>query len=219
MTVEFVQPKVARVTPFEEFGGRAVSSTTIELKARVSGTLQKVHFQDGAEVAAGQLLFEIDDRTYVAEHAVAEAVVRQREAETKRLKTNLDRTRRLRADDASTELELERLTYETDAALAAHGAAIAARDRTKLNVEFSKVYAPIAGQIGRRLVDEGNLIQAESTALAVIVALDPIYVYFDYDERSVLAMRRLVEEGKLPSAPDRTQPVSLALAGPKIATT
>jgi len=213
VTVEFVQPKVARVTPFEEFGGRAVSSTTIELKARVSGTLQKVHFQDGAEVAAGQLLFEIDDRTYVAEHAVAEAVVRQREAETKRLKTNLDRTRRLRADDASTELELERLTYETDAALAAHGAAIATRDRTKLNVEFSKVYAPIAGQIGRRLVDEGNLIQAESTALAVIVALDPIYVYFDYDERSVLAMRRLVEEGKLPSAPDRTQPVSLALAG------
>lgn len=201
------------VTPFEEFGGRAVSSVTVELKARVTGYLNKVHFVDGADVKAGELLFNIDDGTYAAEYAEAEAVVKQRDADVKRLQTNLDRIRTLRAKDASSDQELERLTFETDAAIANRTAAVAARDRAKLNVDFTKIKAPFSGKIGRRLVDEGNLIQADSTSLAVIVALDPIYAYFDYDERSVLAMRRLVEEGKLKEAPDRNQLVSLALAG------
>lgn len=211
--VQFVRPETALVTPFEEFGGRAVSSVTVELKARVTGHLKHVHFVDGAEVEAGKLLFEIDDSTYAAELAEAEAVVKQREADVKRLQTNLDRIRKLRANDASSDQEVERLTFETDAAIASRTAAFAARDRAKLDVDFTKVHAPVAGKIGRRLVDEGNLIQADDTSLAVIVSLDPIYAYFDYDERSVLAMRRLVEEGKLQEAPDRNQTVSLALAG------
>ena len=201
------------VTPYEEFGGRAVASVIVELQARVTGQLKKVHFVDGADVKAGDLLFEIDDSTYAAEYAGAEALVKQQDADVIKLQANLGRTRRLRADDASSEQELERLTYETDAAIASRVAAIAVRDRAKINVDFTKIRAPTSGRIGRRLVDEGNLIQADAKVLAVIVTLNPIHAYFDYDERSVLAMRRLVEKGLLKEAPDRNQPVSLSLAG------
>lgn len=93
--VQFVHPVEAAVTPYEEFGGRAISSETVELKARVTGYLKKVNFVDGAEVKQGDVLFEIEDDTYMAEFAEAVATVKQREADVKRLQTQLDRLRRL----------------------------------------------------------------------------------------------------------------------------
>ena len=203
----------AAVTPYEEFGGRAISSETVELKARVTGYLKKVNFVDGAEVKQGDVLFEIEDDTYVAEFAEAVATVKQREADVKRLQTQLDRLRRLKQSEATTQQEIDRLTYEVDAAAASQAAAVAIRDRSKLNLEFTKVTAPISGQIGRRLVDPGNLVQADMTSLGIIVSLTPIYAYFEYDERSVLAMRRMVDQGVLKEAPDREQLVGVAPAG------
>ena len=211
--VQFVLPVEAAVTPYEEFGGRAVSSETVELKARVTGYLEKVNFVDGAEVKQGDVLFEIEDDTYLAEFAEAVATVKQREADVKRLQTQLDRLRRLKQSEATTQQEIDRLTFEVDAAAAGQAAAVAMRDRAKLNVEFTKVTAPISGQIGRRLVDPGNLVQADNTSLGVIVSLNPIYAYFEYDERSVLAMRRMVDQGVLKEAPDREQIVGVAPAG------
>ena len=211
--VQFVYPVEAAVTPYEEFGGRAVSSETVELKARVTGYLEKVNFVDGAEVKQGDVLFEIEDDTYLAEFAEAVATVKQREADVKRLQTQLDRLRRLKQSEATTQQEIDRLTFEVDAAAAGQAAAVAMRDRAKLNVEFTKVTAPISGQIGRRLVDPGNLVQADNTSLGVIVSLNPIYAYFEYDERSVLAMRRMVDQGVLKEAPDREQIVGVAPAG------
>ncbi len=213
VAVQYVLPTLAAVTPFEEFGGRAISSETIELRARVTGYLKKVNFVDGAEVKAGDVLFEIEDATYVAEYAQADATVKQRDADVKRLQTQLERLQRLKQMEATTQQEIDRLTFEVDAAVAGKAAAVALRDLSKLNLEFTKISAPIAGRIGRRLVDSGNLVKADDTALGVIVSLDPIYAYFDYDERSVLAMRRLVDEGRLKEAPDREQLVSISLAG------
>lgn len=213
VTVQFVMPETAQVTPYEEFGGRAVSSVTVELKARVTGYLNKVHFPDGSDVHEGDLLFEIDDSIYAAKLAESESVVKQKDADVKRLQTDLTRVRGLRTGGASSEQEVERLTFEADAAIASRGAAAALRDQAKLDVEYTKVRAPVSGRIGRRLVDPGNLVEADETALAVVVATNPIYAYFDYDERSVLAMRRLVESGKLKEAPDRTQTVPVSLAG------
>lgn len=213
MVVKYVTPSESDVIPFEEFGGRTLSPDTVELRSRVSGYLKKVNFVDGAEVQAGQVLFEIEDTTYNAELAQAEATVLQREADVRRIQSQLERFKRLAANAATTEQEVERLTFETQAAVAAHKAAEAMRDHAKLNVNFTRVVSPIKGRIGRRLVDPGNIVQQDVTPLAVVVSLDPIYAYFDYDERSVLAMRRLVETGRLKEAPDRGQPIQVQLAG------
>lgn len=213
VTVEFVTPTVDSVTPYEEFGGKTAAADTVELRSRVTGYLRRVNFVDGENVDAGDVLFEIEDATYRAELAETEATVKQRTADVQRLRTELQRLERLKKSEATTQQEIDRLTFETDAAEAALAAAAALRDQARLNLEFTKVIAPIAGRIGRRLVDPGNLVQADATPLAIIVSLDPIYAYFEYDERSVLAMRRLVEEGKLTAAPDRDQPVQISLAG------
>ncbi len=213
IAVQFVFPTREAVTPYEEFGGRANSSETVEIRARVTGYLKPVHFKDGADVTAGDLLFEIEDASYIAELAQAKATVKQREADVKRLQNQLERAIRLKVSDASTQQDIDRLTFEVDAAVAAQAAAVALQDQARLNLDFTHVKAPISGRIGRRLVDPGNLVQADVTPLGVIVSLDPIYAYFDYDERSVLAMRRMVDEGLLPEAPDRNQPVAISLAG------
>jgi len=210
---KFVRPIEQAVTPFEEFGGRAGAPDLIDLRSRVSGYLTKVNFKDGADVQDGDTLFEIEDPIYLANLAQTEATVLQRQADVGRMKAQLARVKRLVVSQAATEQEVENLTFETAAAEAAQLAAEAARDRAKLDVEFTKVLAPISGRIGRRLIDPGNLVLADDTHLATIVAHNPIHAYFDYDERSILAMRRLVEEGKLTEAPDRTQPVQVSLGG------
>lgn len=211
--VKFILPVERPVVPFEEFGGRAASPDLVELRGRVSGYLTKANFTDGAMVQAGDVLFEIEDSIYKANLAQAEAIVLQRRADVSRLKAQLVRSKRLVVSQAATEQEVENLTFETAAAEAAQLGAEAARDRAKVDVEFTKVVAPISGRIGRRMIDPGNLVLADETLLATIVATDPIHAYFDYDERSILAMRRLVDEGKLTEAPDRTQSVQVSLVG------
>lgn len=211
--VRFVCPEQREVMPFEEFGGRAASPKLVELRARVTGYLKKANFEEGADVHEGDVLFEIEDTTYKADLAESEATVLQKKAEADRLRADLARAERLAKSNAATQQQVESLTYQTAVADAAITAAEAARDRLKLDVGFTKVAAPISGRIGRRLLDPGNLVKEDETPLATIVSLDPIYAYFDFDERSILAMRRLVEEGKLREAPDREQPVQVSLAG------
>jgi multidrug efflux system membrane fusion protein len=216
VSVQFEKPIVRGVTPTEEFGGRAASKELIELRARVSGYLKKVNFVDGADVKAGDVLFEIEDETYKADHAEAEATVKQRIADVGRMRTQLERTKRLAQNQATTEQEVERLGFETAAAEAAQASAEAARDRLALDVKFTKVLAPISGRISRRLVDPGNLVQADTTPLANIVSIDPIYAYFDYDERSVLAMQRTSEKHPGAELAERSPDVLVSLAGEDI---
>lgn len=213
--VKFVYPAARPVVPYEEFGGRAAAPALVELRSRVSGYLKKVNFKDGDEVRAGDVLFEIDDSVYQANLAQAAATVQQRHADLNRLNAQLARAQRLRLTTAQavTEQEVENLTFEVAAAEAAHLAAEAALDLARTDVEFSRIVAPLTGHISRRLIDPGNLVLADNTMLATIVATDPIHAYFDYDERSVLAMRRLVQDGKLAAAPDPTQAVHISLAG------
>ena len=86
------------------------------------------------------------------------------------------------------------------------------RDLAKLNLEFTKVTAPISGRLSRRLVDPGNLVQADETALTTIVSLDPMYVYFDIDERTLLRLRRLIREGRIKSRTEAEIPVLVGLS-------
>ncbi len=192
-------PVSDEVTEFEDFTGRTDAVFSVEVRARVTGYLEKVNFKDGAEVKEGDLLFQIDPRIYQAELDRAEATILQAEARLKRLEADNRRATMLFNRGAISREEFERISSDFAEGTASVGIAKANRDLAKLNVGYTKVTAPISGRISRRLVDPGNLVQADQTALTTIVSLDPMYVYFDIDERTMLKFRRLIREGKIQS--------------------
>lgn len=191
------RPTVKEVTDYEEFSGRTEAINMVEVRARVTGYLDKVHFKDGAEVKQGDLLFEIDPRTYNADLNKAAAQVEQTKAHLKRLEYDLERGKVLFDRKVITQEAADRLVYDRAETAANLDAANASRDTAALNVGFTKVTAPLSGRISRRSVDPGNLVRADETSLTTIVSLDPLYAYFDVDERTLLRIRRLEAEGKI----------------------
>ena len=198
------------ITDFERFTGRTEAFKSVEIRARVTGYLNTVNFIDGKEVAEKTLLFEIDPRPYQAENARASATLAQAEAKEKRLDADYRRISTLYNKGVSTREEFDRADGDLAEGKAAVGIAKAQLDLAKLDLSFTKVYAPIAGRLSRRMVDAGNLVKADETPLTTIVALDPMYVNFDIDERTVLRIRRLIREGKVKS---RTESEVLVQAG------
>ena len=147
----------------------------------------------------GASLFEIDPRPYKVNLDRAEATLAQQEAHLKRLEADYRRVANLFARGNVSREEFDKYSGDRAEADAAVGIARASRDFAKLNLEFTKVLAPIGGLLSRRMVDPGNMVQADTTPLTTIVSLDPMYLYFDIDERTVLKLRVLAREGKLPS--------------------
>lgn len=223
-----VQPKPAEVTvtlpveqeftEFADFTGHIAATEVVELRARVSGYLEASLFQDGDAVKAGQALFQIDSRSPQAELARSSAAVAQLEARRKRMTLQLERNQRLAASNAVTREEIENLQAEHAETEASIEAARAAERLAQLNLSYTKVVAPIDGWISRRMVDPGNLIQADVTVLGAIVALDPLYVYFDVDERTALRIKRLMQNGDVSSVLNTQVEVRLALADEENAT-
>ncbi|HEX4131943.1 MAG TPA: efflux RND transporter periplasmic adaptor subunit [Pirellulales bacterium] len=205
-------PTEDTVTEFEEFTGRTMAIHTIEIRARVSGYLDRVFFKDGVDVAAAAPLFEIDPRPYRTEVERTSAAVEQAEARLERCARIEDRSRRLIPTGSVTEEGLDVAHFDREEAKAALDAAKASLDTAKLNLSFTTISSPIKGRISRRLVDPGNLVQADDTPLAVIVSVDPMYAYFDFDERTVLRLRRLMIDGVIPSTDQARMNVHLALA-------
>lgn len=200
------------VTDFEEYTGRLAPVRIVDLRARVSGYLEEVQFTDGADVVEGAPLFQIDARPFSAALAEAEANVAQLQARLERSRRQEVRLTDLNKRQITTDDELDGVKYlrmETDAELKAAQATV---ELARLNLEFTEIKSPLTGRISRRLVDPGNLVQADVTPLATIVALDPVYAYFDVDERTVLQVRRLIAKGEVTSARDKAIEVSLALA-------
>lgn len=197
--VSVKKPVSDYVTDFEEFTGRTQAVYDIKIMARVTGYLDKVYFKDGAEVKEGDLLFEIDPRPYKAELARTEATVAQGDAHLKRLEADFRRASSLLARNGISREEYDKITGDRAEAEAAVGIAAASRDLAKLNEEFTRIKSPITGRLSRRMVDPGNLAKSDETILTTIVSLDPLYVYFDVDERTMLELRRLIREGKMPS--------------------
>ena len=209
------RPVVREVIEWDEYTGRLVAVESVEVRARVSGYLQSIHFTDGAIVKKGNLLFVIDPRPYQADLDRAAAELKLANARLDLAKSDYARAQRLlqvRAiseEEADTRAATQRQTQE-------HlQAARAAVDAAKLNVEFTRITAPITGRISRKLVTEGNLIAggtAQSTLLTTIVSLDPIHCYIEADERAYLKYVRLSREGKRPSSREVRNPAYLALA-------
>lgn len=206
------QPLVKEVTDYEEFTGRLEPAASVEVRARVTGYLDKVLFKEGAQVREGDPLFEIDPRTYEAELKRAEAALLQAESRLKRLQSEHQRAVTLLASRSIRQEDLDKLTNDRDDAEVAARLAEAARDLARLNRSFTRVVAPISGRVSRQLIDVGNLVKADETSLTTIIAVDPIYVYFDQDERTVLRVRRMALARKVNSPQETPVPVRMGLA-------
>jgi RND family efflux transporter MFP subunit len=204
------QPLVREVADYEDFTGRTEAVSQVELRARVSGYLDKVLFKDGAEVRKGELLFEIDPRPYMAELQRAETHRAVSEAKLKQAETELKRATALLARQAISREEFDKIADDRAVAEAEVHVARAECEVAKLNLSFTKVTAPISGRISRRLIDPGNVVKADDTALATLVSLDPMYVYFDVEEGTALRLWRAAREGKAKRAAEL--PVAMGLA-------
>ncbi|HEY7153180.1 MAG TPA: efflux RND transporter periplasmic adaptor subunit, partial [Gemmataceae bacterium] len=194
---------VREVTDYEDFTGRTEAVARVELRARVTGYLLKSTFQEGAEVKKGDVLFEIEPRLYQADLDKALASVRLAEARLKLAKANYKRVKAIFDQNNAGQGELDKAATEREVAEAEVRAAEASREIAKLYLAFTKVIAPIDGRIGRRAIDPGNLVKADETILATLVSRDPMHVYFDVDERSVLRLLRLArgDKGKAEKMP------------------
>lgn len=213
--VTVARPLVRKVTDWDEYTGRVAAVESVEIRARVSGYLQAIHFHDGGLVKRGDLLFEIDPRPYQAALDEARAQLTSARVRLELAANDLNRAKRLFASRAISEEELDARTKAKREAEAAIEAGQAAEKAAALNLDFTRIKAPISGRIGRRLVTAGNLVSGEgkdATLLTTIVSVDPIHVYFTADERAFLRYTRLAEQGIRPSSRDAANPVRLQLA-------
>jgi RND family efflux transporter MFP subunit len=183
-----VAPPVRQVVAdYLEFTGNTQAINTVQLQARVQGFLEKVFFKDGDVVKKGQLLFLIQQNTYQAQLAQAEAQILQQKANYDHAVIETVRYTKLVQQKAAAQTDLDNWRFQRDAYKAAMLAAQAARDLARLNLEYTRVVAPFDGRIDRRLKDPGNLVGAgEFTLLAEINQIDPIYVYFTINETELL---------------------------------
>lgn len=214
-TVKVAEAVVHQVTEWDEFTGRLAAVDAVDVRARVSGYLQSIHFEEGGTVEKGDLLFVVDPRPYVAELTEAEAEVTRAQVRLELARSELDRAQRLFERRAISEEEYDTRTQEEKEAEAALAAAEASVEAARLDVEFTEVRAPISGRISNARVTEGNLIRggsADATVLTTLVSIDPIYFYFTADERAVLRYTRWVASGDRPSTEERTTHAYLQLA-------
>lgn len=215
--VTISQPVSQETRNYDPYEGRIKAVNTVDVKARVSGHLVKVNFQDGQIVNKDDILFEIDPRSYKATLDGAEAQKAAAEAAQKLANAEYDRTRKLVSSGAASREELDVWIAKKATAGADIQKADANIEQAKLDLDFTKVKAEISGKISRPLVTVGNVVTPILT-LATIVTVDPMYVYFDVDEYSLLRYRKddrkhNDSQGKEPSLKDLKIPVEVALEG------
>ncbi len=209
-------PYQQQVQEWDEFTGRIDAKETVEIRPRVSGYLDKVHFQSGQMVKKGDLLFSIDPRPF-------QAILDRAEAEVQRAKTKLDLTKmemaraeKLIATKAisTEEADTKNMAYrEAGDALRSAEAAVKA---AALDVEFSSVRSPLDGRVSREMVTAGNYVSGVAgftTLLTTVVTVDPVYVYADVDEATFLRYQRLSSEGKATHLTEKSTPAEMQLEG------
>lgn len=213
--VTVATPLEATITLWEEYTGRLEATESVQIRPRVSGYIESIHFTEGQEVQSGDLLYVIDPRPFEAVVSQATAAVQQSEAAKSLADANLKRAEQLIADNAIAREEADIRSSEALQAAADLEAARASLRRAELDLEFTRVTAPITGIAGRRLVTKGNLVSGEiasaSTVLTSIVPHDPIYAIFEIDERAFLRGVRRFFEGKSPGRGGEPIPVELNL--------
>jgi multidrug efflux system membrane fusion protein len=180
----------------DEFTGRLEAVNAVEVRPRVSGYLQSVHFTEGAIVRQGDLLFQIDPRPFQAEVDRLKGDLSQAKAQRSRAQSDFERAERLHNNDGMSAEEYDRRAAVRNEAEARIASTEAALRGAELNLDFTRVTAPITGRVGRAEITEGNLVEsgaAQVKPLTTLVSLDPIYVYFDVDEQNYLKYARLTQ--------------------------
>jgi RND family efflux transporter MFP subunit len=214
--VTVAQPTKRTVTDWDEFTGRFDAIEQVQIRARVTGFVTSVEFKDGAMVKTGDLLYVIDPRQYQAAVEQAQGQLDDAKAKVVLAEKELARASTLVRTDAISANILDQRTQSLAAAQAATLQAEGVLRQAQLNVEYTRVVAPIDGRISRHLVSVGNLVQGSesgATLLTSIVSVNPIYVYFDMDESIYLKNSRLWFEGRRPSSRDTANPVQITLSG------
>ncbi len=208
-------PVQREITEWNEYTGQFVATELVEIRARVSGYLTEIHFEDGQFVKQGDLLFVIDPRPFEIALANAQAQVDQQTARLQLANQQLARAVELRQRDVLAVSTYDERFEEVRAATGALDAARAAVRSAQLDIEFSRVTAPMAGHISRHIVSIGNLVfggdSASSTLLTTIVATDPIYCFFDISETDLLGYQRASAQGKLALAGPHALPLEARL--------
>ncbi|MGL5447602.1 MAG: efflux RND transporter periplasmic adaptor subunit [Rhabdaerophilum sp.] len=214
-TVQVAQPLQKRITQWDEYTGRFEARSQVEIRARVSGFIENIHFRDGQLINKGDLLFTIDPRPYELSVEAARAEVGRTKAQVQLADSELDRAEGLTRNQTITARDLDQRKSNVSVARALQQAAEANLKNAELNLEWTKVTAPISGRISDRRVDAGNLIaggQGSATLLTTIVALDPIDFTFEASEADYLRYSRLNQEGSRPSGREQAHPVQIRLA-------
>lgn len=213
MQVTVSLPLRQTITTYAEYTGMTEAVESVEIRARVEGYLESIHFTPGTQVRQGDLLFVIDPKPFEAKLAQAEAELARQEAALKSAEATLQRRELALSERAVSEIAVIQSRADRDVVLAAIEAAKAAIKTAQLDLSYTSIRAPISGRISRNLVDVGNLVGAtERTLLATIVREDPIYVYFNVSERDYLYYKKHHGETQSPTNPSPATPIYLGLS-------
>jgi RND family efflux transporter MFP subunit len=205
-------PITDEITDYQDFTGRLDAQKTVEIRARVSGYVTQVPFKEGDLVREGDLLFQIDPLPYDADLNQAEANLRVAETDAKLTEKIAVRGQRLIGSGSLSREEYEQNVAAMEKSQATVAAMKAARDRARLYKDYTRVTSPLSGRVSRRFVDPGNLVNADMTLLTTIVSQDPMYAYFDVDERTYLDLLDAASANPSSQTSDLQFPVLLRLA-------
>jgi RND family efflux transporter MFP subunit len=203
--VTVAKPVVKEMQEWSDFTGQFEARESVEVRARVSGYLESVNFTDGQLVKKGDLLFVIEPRPFELALETAKAQLAQTEAQVQLAQQQLDRTAQLRKNDYATKETYDERVSQLAIATASRDAALAAVNNAQLNLDYTRVTAPVSGRMGRHEVSIGNLVMggtSSTTLLTTIVSLDPIWLTFNVSEGDGMTYKRLVQRGEVKSARD-----------------
>src|SRR5437763_9395949 len=191
------------VNEWDEFTGRLDPVESLDIRPRVSGYITEIHFEAGAIIKKGDLLYVIDPRPYQADLDRASAEFERMQAQLKLSQIELDRAKDLRAKNTISASEFDQKAATYQGAFAAVRSAEAAKNSAALNLEFTQIKSPIDGRVSDERITIGNLVQpgaGPENVLTTVVSVDPIYAKVDADENAILKYVKLSEEGKRVSA-------------------
>jgi len=191
------------VNEWDEFTGRLDPVESVEIRPRVSGYITEIHFEAGAIVKKGDLLYVIDPRPYQADFDRAKAEVDRMDAQLKLSQIELNRAKELRDKNTISASEFDQKAATYQGAAAAKSSAEAAKNSAALNLEFTQIKSPVDGRVSDQRITVGNLVQpgaGPESVLTTVVSIDPIYAKVDADENAILKYVKLAEQGKRVSA-------------------
>jgi RND family efflux transporter MFP subunit len=211
--VTAAKPVHKEIVEWDEYTGRTEAVESVQIRPRVSGYIDQITFKEGQLVKLGEVLFVIDQRPYQDVLDQDKANLQKADAQRQLKVANFARAQQLFQNKVTSKEEYDTSVAERNQAEAEFAQAQAAVNSAQLNLDFTEVRSPILGRISRQLVTRGNLVQADSTVLTTVVSVDPIYTYFNIDERTVQKYFNQIQSGQLQDPRVSAMPVFLQLEG------